>query len=177
MSLSSFLLTYNSDMPSSQHEITLEKLTYGGEAMGRLQDGRAVFVPFGLPGETVRIQLTQEKQNFARGEILEILKPSSDRITAKCLDDRIGGEVLAGGAVLHVEHHPLASPLNERRQDLHGHVPKACGPAMVAQLGHLLGGLFPKVGIVERELGHDRVGAWAVLPRMGHEALGVGIVR
>ena len=84
MSLSSFLLTYNSDMPSSQHEITLEKLTYGGEAMGRLQDGRAVFVPFGLPGETVRIQLTQEKQNFARGEILEILKPSSDRITAKC---------------------------------------------------------------------------------------------
>ena len=76
-------------MPSSQHEITLEKLTYGGEAMGRLSDptgagGRAVFVPFGLPGETVRIQLTQEKQNFARGEILEILKPSPDRITAKC---------------------------------------------------------------------------------------------
>jgi len=71
-------------MPSSQYEITLEKLTYGGEAMGRLPDGRAVFVPFGLPGETVRIQLTQEKQNFARGEIIEILKPSSDRIQAKC---------------------------------------------------------------------------------------------
>jgi len=66
------------------HQITLEKLTYGGEAMGRLSDGRAVFVPFGLPGETVRIQLTQEKQNFARGEILEILKPSPDRITPKC---------------------------------------------------------------------------------------------
>ncbi|WKZ41029.1 MAG: class I SAM-dependent RNA methyltransferase [Anaerolineales bacterium] len=71
-------------MSSSQHQITLEKLTYGGGAMGRLQDGRAVFVPFGLPGETVRIQLTQEKQNFARGEILEILKPSPDRITPKC---------------------------------------------------------------------------------------------
>ncbi len=68
----------------STHQITLEKLTYGGEAMGRLSDGRAVFVPFGLPDETVRIQLTQEKQNFARGEILEILKPSPDRITAKC---------------------------------------------------------------------------------------------
>jgi 23S rRNA (uracil1939-C5)-methyltransferase len=45
-------------MSSSEHEITLDKLTYGGEAMGRLADGRAVFVPFGLPGETVRIQLT-----------------------------------------------------------------------------------------------------------------------
>ncbi len=66
------------------YQVTLEKLTYGGEAMGRLQDGRAVFVPFGLPGETVRIQLTQEKQNFARGEILEILKSSPDRIEAKC---------------------------------------------------------------------------------------------
>lgn len=71
-------------MSSSQHEITLEKLTYGGDTMGRLSDGRAVFVPFGLPGETVRIQLTQEKQNFARGEILEILKTSPDRITPKC---------------------------------------------------------------------------------------------
>jgi len=76
-------------MPSSIYQITLEKLTYGGDAMGRLPDptgagGRAVFVPFGVPGETVRIQLTQEKQNFARGEILEILKPSPDRIQAKC---------------------------------------------------------------------------------------------
>ena len=71
-------------MLTTAHEIILEKLTYGGEAMGRLSDGRAVFVPFGLPSETVRIQLTQEKQNFARGEILEILKPSPDRIQAKC---------------------------------------------------------------------------------------------
>ncbi|NJN80400.1 MAG: TRAM domain-containing protein, partial [Anaerolineales bacterium] len=47
-------------------EITLEKLTYGGEALGRLSDGRAVFVPFGLPNEVVKIKLTQEKQNFAR---------------------------------------------------------------------------------------------------------------
>ena len=72
------------DMPSTTYEITLDKLTYGGDAMGRLPDGRAVFVPFGLPGETVRIQLTQEKQNFARGGILEILKSSLDRITPKC---------------------------------------------------------------------------------------------
>ncbi|MCL4273577.1 MAG: class I SAM-dependent RNA methyltransferase [Anaerolineales bacterium] len=71
-------------MSSSQYQITLEKLTYGGDAMGRLSDGRAVFVPFGLPGETVRIQLMQEKQNFARGEILEILKPSPYRIEPKC---------------------------------------------------------------------------------------------
>ncbi len=71
-------------MSDSTFEITLEKLTYGGESMGRLPDGRAVFIPFGLPNEVVKIRLTQEKQNFARGEIIEILKPSPDRITAKC---------------------------------------------------------------------------------------------
>jgi len=65
-------------------DVLLEKLTYGGEAMGRLPDGRAVFVPFGLPGETVRVRLTQDKQNFARGELLEVLTASAERIDPKC---------------------------------------------------------------------------------------------
>lgn len=75
---------------STTYEISLEKLTYGSEAMGRLPDpqtgtrGRVVFVPFGLPGELVRVRLTQEKQNFARGELLEVLKASPDRIEPKC---------------------------------------------------------------------------------------------
>lgn len=67
-----------------EHKLTLTTLTYGGEAMGRLDDGRAVFVPFGLPGEKVRVRLTEEKKNFARGEIIEILESSKERITAKC---------------------------------------------------------------------------------------------
>ena len=65
-------------------DIQLEILTYGGDAMGRLPDNRAVFVPFGLPGEKVRVKLVQEKKNFARGEIVEILETSPDRIDAKC---------------------------------------------------------------------------------------------
>ena len=52
--------------------------------MGRLPDNRAVFVPFGLPGERVRVRLTEEKKNFARGEIIEIIESSPDRIVAKC---------------------------------------------------------------------------------------------
>src|SRR5512147_1154967 len=73
-----------------EYEVSLTTLTYGGDAMGRLPDpltgagSRAVFVPFGLPGERVRVRLTEEKKNFARGEIVELLDSSPDRIAAKC---------------------------------------------------------------------------------------------
>jgi len=67
-----------------EHEIVLEKLTYGGDAMGRLPDGRAVFVPFGLPNERVRLQLVEEKRGFARAELIEILEPSAERIQPRC---------------------------------------------------------------------------------------------
>jgi len=65
-------------------DLLLEKLTYGGDAMGRLDDGRAVFVPFGLPGERVRIRLREEKRGFARGELLEVLEASPHRIIPRC---------------------------------------------------------------------------------------------
>ncbi len=65
-------------------DITLTSLTYGGEALGRLPDARAIFVPFGLPGERVRLRVTEEKRGFARGEIIEILQTSPDRIAPRC---------------------------------------------------------------------------------------------
>jgi 23S rRNA (uracil1939-C5)-methyltransferase len=66
-------------------DLLLEKLTYGGDALGRLDDGRAVFVPFGLPGERVRIRLTEEKRNLARGELVEVLEASPQRIVPRCI--------------------------------------------------------------------------------------------
>jgi 23S rRNA (uracil1939-C5)-methyltransferase len=71
-------------MTSPLLEIRLDKFAYGGEAMGRLEDGRAVFVPFALPGETVRVRLAEEKRNFARGELVEVVVPSPQRIVPRC---------------------------------------------------------------------------------------------
>lgn len=65
-------------------EITLTTPIYGGETMGRLEDGRAVFVPFALPGETVRVRLVDEKRGFARATLLEVLKASPLRIIPRC---------------------------------------------------------------------------------------------
>ena len=66
------------------YEVTLTTLTYGGDAVGRLEDGRAVFVPFGLPGERVHLRLIEEKRGFARGETIELLQASSERIQPRC---------------------------------------------------------------------------------------------
>ncbi len=70
-------------MPS-EYEIALKALVYGGDAMGRLPDGRAVFVPNALPGERVRLRLVKERRGYARAELLEVLAPSPERITPRC---------------------------------------------------------------------------------------------
>ena len=114
-------------MPSPFLEVHLEKLTYGGDAMGRLSDGRAVFVPFGLPGEKVRIRLVHEKKNFARAELLEVLESSPERNAAKCkhffspLHDTEGGgegsgEGFCGGC--HYQHLPYEAQLKAKTEIL-----------------------------------------------------------
>jgi 23S rRNA (uracil1939-C5)-methyltransferase len=71
-------------IPNPEYDIELTAMVYGGDAMGRLPDGRAVFVPFALPGEQVRVRLVEEKRGFARAELLEVLKPAPGRITPRC---------------------------------------------------------------------------------------------
>ena len=66
-------------------EVDLTILVYGGDALGRLPDGRAVFVPYALPGERARIRLVEEKRGFARAELVEILRPSPERIPPRCV--------------------------------------------------------------------------------------------
>jgi 23S rRNA (uracil1939-C5)-methyltransferase len=70
--------------PSQEFEITPTKFVYGGEVLARLPDGRAVFIPYALPDEELRIRLVEEKERYARGEIIEIIKPSPIRIQPLC---------------------------------------------------------------------------------------------
>lgn len=69
--------------------LTIEKLIYGGEGLARLPadergPGKAVFVPFVLPGETVEASLREEKPGFARSRLDGILTASSRRIDPPC---------------------------------------------------------------------------------------------
>ena len=46
--------------------------------------GRAVFVPFTLPGESVEARLEESKGGFADAELVQVLEPSSDRAMPGC---------------------------------------------------------------------------------------------
>ena len=52
--------------------------------MGRLADGRAVFVPGGIPGERVTATVTQDKGRFCEASLCDVLKPSEDRVVPAC---------------------------------------------------------------------------------------------
>jgi 23S rRNA (uracil1939-C5)-methyltransferase len=67
-----------------QTTIQIEKCVYGGDGVGRLADGRAVFVPFTLPGEEVNIELLDEKGKFSRSRLLEVVVASPLRVTPPC---------------------------------------------------------------------------------------------
>jgi 23S rRNA (uracil1939-C5)-methyltransferase len=64
----------------------------GGAGVGRLPDGRAVFVPRTAPGELVEIRVVEEKRRWARGELVAIRRAAPERRTAPCrFYDRCGG--------------------------------------------------------------------------------------
>jgi 23S rRNA (uracil1939-C5)-methyltransferase len=65
-------------------DVTFTTLSNGPDAIGRLADGRAVFVPFAIPGETARVEITEEKGHYARARLVELIAASPERVTPVC---------------------------------------------------------------------------------------------
>jgi 23S rRNA (uracil1939-C5)-methyltransferase len=65
-------------------ELRTTAVATGGEAVARDDGGRVVFVTGALPGETVAVELTEEKARFARGHVVELLEASPDRVAPPC---------------------------------------------------------------------------------------------
>jgi 23S rRNA (uracil1939-C5)-methyltransferase len=59
-------------------------MTQGGEAMGRDETGRVVFVPYAIAGEEIVAEIVEEKKNYARARLIEIVHPSPARVTPRC---------------------------------------------------------------------------------------------
>jgi len=69
----------------TQFEAQIGKVAHGGHCVTRY-NGRVVFVRHTLPGEIVRVQLTDGSQGdrFLLGDAVEVLEPSAHRVEPAC---------------------------------------------------------------------------------------------
>ena len=74
-------------------DVVAEHLVAGGDAIGHLPSGKVVFISGALPGETVRVALTDTRKDFARATVEEVVVASPERVSPPCphVADSCGG--------------------------------------------------------------------------------------
>ncbi len=63
--------------------LTISDIAFGGEGVARVDDF-VVFVPFVAVGEEVEAELTDVKKRFARAKLLQVIRPSPERVSPVC---------------------------------------------------------------------------------------------
>ncbi len=76
--------------------MTITRIAVGGDGVGRLGDGRVVFVPRTVPGDRIRLRegSLQRHRNFARAELGELVGAGAARVAPPCphyVHDHCGG--------------------------------------------------------------------------------------
>lgn len=68
---------------NDEFELEIDDLGSEGEGIGHL-DGYTLFVKDALPGDVVRVKVIKAKKNYGYGRLMEILKPSKNRVEPVC---------------------------------------------------------------------------------------------
>jgi tRNA/tmRNA/rRNA uracil-C5-methylase (TrmA/RlmC/RlmD family) len=63
--------------------LDIQDVAFGGKGVGR-HEGKVVFVPFVIPGETVTAKIVREKKKFAEAELVSLESGSPDRVEPRC---------------------------------------------------------------------------------------------
>jgi 23S rRNA (uracil1939-C5)-methyltransferase len=63
--------------------LQLDHMAYGGDAIGRFE-GKAIFVPGGIAGELVQVEIVEEHDRFSRARLIDVLEASPDRVLPRC---------------------------------------------------------------------------------------------
>jgi 23S rRNA (uracil1939-C5)-methyltransferase len=64
-------------------EVSIEKMVYGGEGLARTADG-VLLVPGLLPGERAWVEAEPPRRGVRRGQLLELIQSSPDRVVPEC---------------------------------------------------------------------------------------------
>src|SRR5579863_763143 len=90
--------------------LSIEKLVYGGDGLAHA-DGNTVFVPYVLPGETVRAATRSKKKKLIWAELLEVTSTAKEREKARCAHfQKCGG--------CHYQHIPAAEQVRLKKEIL-----------------------------------------------------------
>ncbi|MGI2117253.1 23S rRNA (uracil(1939)-C(5))-methyltransferase RlmD [Shewanella oncorhynchi] len=68
---------------SAKLSLSVEQLDHLGAGIAQHQ-GKVVFIPGALPDETVTVQLTEQKKNYAHAKLIKVDTPSSERVEPEC---------------------------------------------------------------------------------------------
>jgi 23S rRNA (uracil1939-C5)-methyltransferase len=74
--------------------VSILRLAAGGDGIGRLPDGRTVFVPRSAPGDLVELTEVREHKRFARARVHRVVESSPHRVQPRCphyIQDECGG--------------------------------------------------------------------------------------
>ena len=96
-------------MQTERYEVIIDGTGSELQGVGRLPDGRAVFVPGTIPGERVLIHIDADKGRYCEASLLDVLEPSPDRVAPEC---PYAGQ--CGGC--HARHMTYARTLALKRQ-------------------------------------------------------------
>lgn len=96
-------------MSDNTFELTLDEMAHGGSAIGH-HAGRAIFVPYAIPGERIAARITDDRTRYAFAEGVTLLDPSPHRVTPRC---RHFGPGRCGGC--HFQHIDYAAQLDYKR--------------------------------------------------------------
>lgn len=66
-------------------EVTIHDVAFGGAGVGRLPDGKIIFIPFTITGERVRAEVIKSTKGYSEAELIEVLEPSPHRVSAPCI--------------------------------------------------------------------------------------------
>jgi len=71
--------------------IKIDSLVLGGYGLGRWE-GKVVFIPYGVPGDVLEVEITEDHKDYAFGRISQIIEPSPHRVSPPCpVFGRCGG--------------------------------------------------------------------------------------
>ncbi len=64
-------------------KVTIEKVAHGGHFIARF-DGAVIFIRHAIPGEECVVEITSVGSSFNRGDVIEVITPSKDRVIPPC---------------------------------------------------------------------------------------------